>query len=122
MRTCRLPYNLQVIEDGAHALRFFEHLAMQAHRTPPDILLLDLNLPRVRGRAVVQQIVAYPETYRYMKPQLSGHNLHAMGLTRGPLFCKPLDRFLEVCLNGEVANAMEERALVQRLMGSLRVS
>src|SRR2546427_12123207 len=43
---------------------FFEHLAAQAHRTPPDILLLDLNLPRVRGRAVVQRIKVIPACAR----------------------------------------------------------
>jgi tRNA nucleotidyltransferase (CCA-adding enzyme) len=78
-------------------------------------------LAKTTAAAAKQQIVTYLETYRYVKPQLSGHDLHAMGLTPGPLFRKLLDRLLEARLNGEVTNVMEERALVQRLLCSLRL-
>jgi tRNA nucleotidyltransferase (CCA-adding enzyme) len=64
-----------------------------------------------------QQIAAYLETYRYVRPRLSGHDLHAMGLTPGPQFRTLLGRLLEACLNGEVSTAAEERTLVQRLVG-----
>jgi tRNA nucleotidyltransferase (CCA-adding enzyme) len=79
-------------------------------------------LAKTTAAAAKQQIVAYLETYRYVKPQLSGHDLHAMGLTPGPLFRKLLDRLLEARLNGEVTNATEERTLVQRLTGSPRLA
>ena len=51
-----------------------------------------------------------------MKPRLSGYDLQAMGLTPGPLLRQVLDRVLEACLNGEVTNDTEERALVQQLI------
>jgi hypothetical protein len=38
-------------------------------------------LAKTTAVAAQQQIMAYLETYRYVKPQLSGHDLHAMGLT-----------------------------------------
>ena len=63
-----------------------------------------------------QQLVAYLNTYRWMQPRLSGHDLHAMGLTPGPRFRQVLDRLLEARLNGEVTTDTEERALVQRLI------
>jgi tRNA nucleotidyltransferase (CCA-adding enzyme) len=75
-------------------------------------------LAKTASAAAQQQIVAYLETYRYIKPRLSGHDLQAMGLTPGPQFRSILDRLLEACLNGEVTTAAEERALVQRLVGS----
>jgi tRNA nucleotidyltransferase (CCA-adding enzyme) len=78
-------------------------------------------LAKTTATAAKQQIVAYLETYRYVRPQLSGHDLRAMGLTPGPLFRKLLDRLLEARLNGEVTNATEERALVQRLTCSPRL-
>ena len=52
-------------------------------------------LAKTTAAAAKQQIVAYLETYRYVKPQLSGHDLHAMGLTPGPLFRKLLNRLAE---------------------------
>jgi hypothetical protein len=73
-------------------------------------------LAKTTAAAAKQQIVAYLETYRYVKPHLSGHDLRAMGLTPGPRFRTLLNRVLEARLNGEVTNAIEERALVQRLM------
>ena len=51
-----------------------------------------------------------------MKPRLSGHDLHAMGLTPGPLFRQVLDYLLQARLHGEVTTDTEERALVQQLL------
>ena len=115
--------------DTVHAARAARHTIPRLASRPPlppaetyrilagqrlEVLLF--LLAKTTAAAAKQQIVAYLETYRSMKPQLSGHDLHAMGLTPSPLFRKLLDRLLEARLNGEVTNAMEERALVQRLM------
>jgi tRNA nucleotidyltransferase (CCA-adding enzyme) len=74
-------------------------------------------MAKTPSAAAQQQIAAYLETYRYMRPHLSGRDLHAMGLTPGPQFRTLLSRLLEACLNGEVSTEAEERALVQRLVG-----
>jgi tRNA nucleotidyltransferase (CCA-adding enzyme) len=74
-------------------------------------------MAKTTSAAAQQQIAAYLETYRYMQPRLSGHDLQAMGLTPGPQFRTLLSRLLEACLNGEVTTEAEERALVQRLVG-----
>jgi tRNA nucleotidyltransferase (CCA-adding enzyme) len=117
--------------DTVHAARAARHaiprLAMRPPLPPAEIYrilagqrveVLLFLLAKTTAAAAKQQIVAYLETYRYVKPQLSGHDLHAMGLTPGPLFRKLLDRLLEARLNGEVTSATEERAFVQRLTGS----
>jgi CheY-like chemotaxis protein len=53
-------YYLRIIEDGERARRFFEQLAHEEHRVPPDILLLDLSLPQVSGHELLQHIQAIP--------------------------------------------------------------
>jgi tRNA nucleotidyltransferase (CCA-adding enzyme) len=76
-------------------------------------------LAKTSTEVAKQQLVAYLNTYRWMQPRLSGHDLHAMGLTPGPRFRQVLDRLLEARLNGEVTTDTEERALVQQLMNTM---
>jgi tRNA nucleotidyltransferase (CCA-adding enzyme) len=73
-------------------------------------------LAKTSSEVAKQQLVAYLDTYRWMQPRLSGHDLHAMGLTSGPIFRQVLDRLLAAHLNGEVTTDTEERALVRQLM------
>lgn len=73
-------------------------------------------LAKTSSDVVRQQIVAYLDTYHYVKPALTGQTLRAMGLTPGPRFRDLLNRVFEARLNGEVHDAAEERALVQRLV------
>jgi tRNA nucleotidyltransferase (CCA-adding enzyme) len=73
-------------------------------------------LAKTSSEVAKQQIVAYLATYRSVKPRLSGDDLHAMGLTPGPLFRQVLDYLLQARLNGEVTTDTEERALVQQLL------
>lgn len=63
-----------------------------------------------------QQLVAYLETYRYVKPALSGHDLQSLGLVPGPGFGTVLDRLRDARLDGKVTNLAEERALAQQLI------
>jgi tRNA nucleotidyltransferase (CCA-adding enzyme) len=115
--------------DTVHAARAARHAIPRLATRPPlppaetyrilagqclEVLLF--LLAKTTAAAAQQQIVAYLETYRYVKPQLSGHDLRAMGLTPGPVFRTLLRRLLEARLNGEVTNAMEERTFVQRLV------
>ena len=73
-------------------------------------------LAKATSKAVQQQIASYLDTFRYMQPRLSGHDLHAMGCTPGPRFRTILHRLLEARLNGEVTTEAEERALGRQLV------
>jgi tRNA nucleotidyltransferase (CCA-adding enzyme) len=73
-------------------------------------------LAKTTSKAAQQQIAAYLDTSRYIQPRLSGHDLHAMGLTPGPRFRTILHRLLEARLNGEVSTEAEERAVVRQLV------
>jgi two-component system, chemotaxis family, response regulator Rcp1 len=47
---------LHVVEDGAEALEFLHKRGAYADSPTPDIVLLDLNLPKIPGRDVLAEI------------------------------------------------------------------
>lgn len=54
----KLLNNLSVVEDGAEALAFLNREGKHAGAPHPDLILLDLNLPKVDGREVLAVIKA----------------------------------------------------------------
>ena len=61
----KIANDLVVVSDGAQALDFLFARGEYAHRDPadlPSIVLLDLNLPKIDGREVLQAIREDPRT------------------------------------------------------------
>jgi two-component system, chemotaxis family, response regulator Rcp1 len=58
LREGRVHNNLSVVEDGIEALQFLHKEQPYSEVMRPDIILLDLNLPRKDGRAVLEEIKA----------------------------------------------------------------
>ena len=54
----RIFHNLHVVSDGIQALDFVHQRGEYASSPQPDIILLDLDLPRMDGRAVLSEIKA----------------------------------------------------------------
>ena len=54
----KLFVNLQTVDDGIKALRFLKREEPYSNAVRPDIILLDLNLPRMDGRETLKQIKA----------------------------------------------------------------
>jgi two-component system, chemotaxis family, response regulator Rcp1 len=55
---CRVANNLHVVRDGVEAMAFVLRRAPFATAPRPDLILLDLNLPRKDGRSVLAEIKA----------------------------------------------------------------
>ena len=61
LRDGKVKNNLSVAEDGVEALAFLRRAGKYANAPRPDLILLDLNLPRLSGREVLEQIKQDPE-------------------------------------------------------------
>ena len=99
----KVKNNLHVAEDGQIAMEFLKREGRFAHAPRPDLILLDLNLPRMDGREVLGEIKADPELMTIPvviltsssaeEDVLRSYNLHA-----NCYITKPLDfkQFLKV--------------------------
>ncbi len=99
----RLINNLNVVPDGVEAMAFLNKSGTYAGAPRPDLILLDLNLPRKSGREVLEEIKNDPglrripvmvlTTSNAEQDLMNAYNLHANCYIRKPL---DLDQFLAV--------------------------
>lgn len=64
LRESRIPNHLSVVSDGPSALAFLAREGPFSHVPRPDVVLLDLNLPRLSGREVLQHIKQHQDWKR----------------------------------------------------------
>ena len=60
----RVHVNLNVVRDGVEALMYLRREGTHAEARRPDLVLLDLNLPRKDGREVLSEVKADPALRR----------------------------------------------------------
>lgn len=56
----QVPHVLRVVNDGEQAMAFLRRLNGHADAPRPDLILLDLNLPRKSGHEVIAEVKANP--------------------------------------------------------------
>jgi CheY-like chemotaxis protein len=99
----KIRNNLHVVEDGEEATLFLRGEGKFSGSTRPDIILLDLNLPKKDGREVLEEIkrdddfknipVVILTTSKAEEDILKSYNLHANAYITKPV---DFDQFIKV--------------------------
>src|SRR5882757_5604403 len=99
----KVKNNLSVVTDGVEALAYLRREGKYADAHIPDLILLDLNLPRKDGREVLAEVKGDPElraipvvvltTSQAEEDVLRSYDLHANAYVTKPV---DFDRFIEV--------------------------
>lgn len=58
LKGAKVRNNLQVVNDGVEAMAYLRHEGQYVDAPRPDLILLDLNLPKKDGREVLAEIKA----------------------------------------------------------------
>ena len=100
---CKIRNNLHVVDDGVKAMAFLRRQDEYARAPRPDLVLLDLNLPRKDGREVLREVkedeklrtipVVVLTTSKAEEDILKSYSLHANCYVTKPM---GLEQFLDV--------------------------
>jgi CheY-like chemotaxis protein len=103
LRACKIRNTLHVVADGLEASAFLHRTGAYASRPRPDIILLDLNLPKRDGRDLLREIkedkdlkqipVVILTTSAAEEDIVRSYTLHANCYVTKPL---GIDQFLQV--------------------------
>lgn len=103
LKESKLCMNLRVVDDGEKALRYVRKQAPYDGAARPDLVILDLNLPKVDGREVLQQLKNDPALKAIPVVVVTTSDLEAdiqktYGLGANCYVTKPigLDQFIKV--------------------------
>ncbi|MDX1661783.1 MAG: response regulator [Gemmatimonadota bacterium] len=99
----KVAVNLSIVPDGVEAMAFLEREGEYADAPRPDLIILDLNMPRLDGREVLKRIkddralstipVVVLTTSEAEEDVLESYELHANAYVNKPL---DFDRFTDI--------------------------
>jgi CheY-like chemotaxis protein len=103
LREGKMRNNIHVLTDGVEALAYLRRQGRYANASRPDVILLDLNLPKKDGREVLAEIKVDPNLLRIPvviltsseaeEDILKAYNLHANAYVAKPV---GLEQFMAV--------------------------
>jgi CheY-like chemotaxis protein len=103
LKKSKIKNNLNVATDGVDALNYLRKLGGYTEAKKPDLILLDLNLPKKDGREVLKEIKEDPDLKRIPvviltiskadEDIIKSYNLHANCYITKPV---DLEQFVEV--------------------------
>jgi CheY-like chemotaxis protein len=95
LKDAKVMNNLHAVSDGVEAMTFLRSIGTHAGAPRPDLILLDLNLPRKDGREVLAEVKADPDlrripvviltTSRAEEDIIRSYNLHANAYVTKPV-------------------------------------
>ncbi|HEY1296881.1 MAG TPA: response regulator [Chloroflexota bacterium] len=103
LKEAKVRNNLHVARDGVEALEFLRRQAQFSDAVRPDLILLDLNLPRIDGREVLAEVKSDPDLKTIPVVVLTTSSaeqdiLHSYQLQANCYITKPVDleQFIKV--------------------------
>ncbi len=103
LKECKIANNLHIARDGAEALAFLKKEGKYKDVPRPDVIILDLNLPKVDGREVLSEIkhddklkripVVILTSSEAEEDILKTYDLHANCYIKKPM---DMDQFIEI--------------------------
>jgi CheY-like chemotaxis protein len=99
----KIANNLNCVEDGVEAMNYLRRKGKYSKAVRPDLIMLDLNLPRKDGRQVLAELKADPElkiipVIVLTTSRSDSDILHSYQLNANCYITKPVDfkHFIEV--------------------------
>ena len=101
----KILHHLNVVSDGVQALAYVRQMGPYAEATRPDLILLDLNLPRKNGHEVLKELKANADLRRIPVVVLTSsqaeedivtsYNLHANAYVTKPVDLEGFGRIVK---------------------------
>lgn len=113
LEEARLDCRLHIMRDGLRAIEFLDRLDAEPDQPRPDVVLLDLNLPKVGGEEVLKRVRLSPRCEGVKVLIISSSNVPAdrerlMNLGANDYFRKPSDLAQFMLLGAKVRTMIED--------------
>lgn len=105
MRRCRIGNTIDRVADGVQAMEYLRRQPPYASKLRPDVLLLDLNMPKMGGHEVIESVRADPQlsvipiviltTSDAETDRIRAYKLHANSYLVKPTDFKSLSKMVE---------------------------